>query len=132
MFDVGFWELVLIFGLGLMILGPEKLPRIANQIGRWVGKARRTAGELRRQLERELDFDELAGKKSYSRPKPPPPPAAPTPEPPVTDHAPANHAEIDPPPDVEPDAAVGAAPAAPALDPRNEPPPDSVSSPGAK
>lgn len=87
MFDVGFWELVLIFGLGLMILGPERLPRVANKVGRWVGKARRTAGELRRQLERELDFDDLAGKKTYTRPAPA---ASVTPEPPITDHMPVD------------------------------------------
>jgi sec-independent protein translocase protein TatB len=40
MFDVGFWELALIFMLGLMVLGPEKLPRIAAQLGRWIGRAR--------------------------------------------------------------------------------------------
>ena len=54
MFDVGFWELILIFGVGLMILGPERMPRVAAQIGKWVGRARRTASELRRQLQREL------------------------------------------------------------------------------
>lgn len=58
MFDVGFWEIVLIFGLGLMVLGPEKLPRIAAQLGRWVGRARRTASQLRWQLEREINLDE--------------------------------------------------------------------------
>jgi len=54
MFDVGFWELVLIFGMGLLILGPERMPRVASQIGRWVGRARRTASSLRRQLEQEI------------------------------------------------------------------------------
>ena len=54
MFDVGFWELILIFGVGLMILGPERMPRVASQIGRWVGRARRTASSLRRQLEQEI------------------------------------------------------------------------------
>ncbi len=58
MFDVGFWEIVLIFGLGLMILGPEKLPRVAAQLGRWVGRARRTASQLRYQLEREINLDD--------------------------------------------------------------------------
>ena len=43
MFDVGFWEIVLIFGLGLMILGPEKLPRVAAQLGRHV-RERHTLG----------------------------------------------------------------------------------------
>ncbi len=54
MFDVGFWELALIFLVGLMILGPKRLPRVASQIGRWVGRARRTAISLRRQLEQEI------------------------------------------------------------------------------
>ena len=39
MFDVGFWELLLIFGVGLMILGPERMPRVAAQVGRWIGRA---------------------------------------------------------------------------------------------
>lgn len=68
MFDVGFWEIVLIFGLGLMILGPEKLPRVAAKLGRWVGRARRTASQLRYQLEREIDL----GDKPRSRYTPPP------------------------------------------------------------
>ena len=101
MFDVGFWELVLIFGLGLIILGPERLPRVANRVGRWVGKARRTAGELRRQLERELDFDDLAGKPNYHRPKPPPPPSSAASDTSITDHAPANHTDLDP--DLDPE-----------------------------
>ena len=97
MFDVGFWELVVIFGLGLLILGPEKLPRVANKIGRWVGKARRTASDLRRQLERELDFDELSGKKSYSTPRPPPPPSSTAAAaPPISDHAPPEDDEPEP------------------------------------
>jgi Tat protein translocase TatB subunit len=68
MFDVGFWELALIFMLGLMVLGPEKLPRIAAQIGRWVGRARRTATQLRYQLEREINLDDRP-----QRPYTPPP-----------------------------------------------------------
>lgn len=74
MFDVGFWELVLIFGLGLMILGPERLPRVAAQFGRWINKARRTAIHLRRQLERELELDELINPRSRPRSRPPTPP----------------------------------------------------------
>ena len=68
MFDVGFWEIALLFGLGLMILGPEKLPRVAGQLGRWVGRARRTASQLRYQLEREIDL----GDKPRPRYTPPP------------------------------------------------------------
>jgi len=77
MFDVGFWELVLIFGLGLVILGPERLPRVAAQVGRWVGRARRTASQLRRQLEMEIRLDEPP---TYPRPKPPPPTSTPASE----------------------------------------------------
>lgn len=67
MFDVGFTELVLIFVIGLLILGPERLPRVAAQIGRWVSKARRTANQLRHQLEREMALEEINRKK-----RPPP------------------------------------------------------------
>jgi len=57
MFDVGFQELVLLFCLGLMVLGPERLPRVAAQLGRWIGKARRMARTVSAQLRDELDVD---------------------------------------------------------------------------
>jgi sec-independent protein translocase protein TatB len=59
MFDVGFTELVLLFVIGLLILGPERLPRVAAQLGRWMGKARRTAHQLRMQLEREMTMSDI-------------------------------------------------------------------------
>lgn len=59
MFDTGFMELLLCFVIGLLILGPERLPRVAAQLGRWVGKARRTANQLRWQLEREVALDDV-------------------------------------------------------------------------
>ena len=37
MFDIGFWELAILFGLGLVVLGPEKLPKVASQVGNWAG-----------------------------------------------------------------------------------------------
>jgi sec-independent protein translocase protein TatB len=55
---VGVSELLLLFVIGLLILGPDRLPRIATQIGRWVGRARRTANQLRYQLEREITLAE--------------------------------------------------------------------------
>jgi sec-independent protein translocase protein TatB len=55
---VGLSELLLLFVIGLLILGPERLPRVASQIGRWVGRARRTANQLRYQLEREITLAE--------------------------------------------------------------------------
>jgi sec-independent protein translocase protein TatB len=59
MFDVGFSELLLVFVIGLLILGPERLPRVAAQVGRWVGRARRMANQLRYQLEREIAVEEF-------------------------------------------------------------------------
>lgn len=54
MFDIGFWELLVIFVLALMILGPERLPRAASSVGRWVGRARAMARNLRVQMEQEI------------------------------------------------------------------------------
>jgi sec-independent protein translocase protein TatB len=80
MFEVGFTEIVLILGLALLVLGPEKLPGLAEKVGRWTGRARAMARQLRTQLEQEVTLEEMA----KSRPMQPPPPAtAPEPEPPV-------------------------------------------------
>lgn len=57
MFEVGFTELLLIFVLGLLVLGPRKLPQVAAEIGRWVGRARALARQFREQLEAEAVLD---------------------------------------------------------------------------
>ena len=53
MFEVGFSELLLIFALALIVLGPERLPKLAQQVGRWVGRARAMARQFRDQLDEE-------------------------------------------------------------------------------
>lgn len=58
MFGIGGQELVLLMLIGLIVLGPERLPRIANQIGSWLGQARRMTRVMKRQLEEELDLNE--------------------------------------------------------------------------
>ena len=58
MFDIGFWELAILFGLGLIVLGPEKLPRVASQIGNWAGQARRMARNLSAQMQAEVDLND--------------------------------------------------------------------------
>ncbi len=67
MFDIGFWELVVLFGLGLIVLGPERLPRVAVQIGNWVGRARRMAHNLTTQIRSELEVDPTIHK--HERPR---------------------------------------------------------------
>lgn len=54
MFEVGFTEILVISVLALVVLGPEKLPRVAAQIGKWVGRARAMARQFREQLEDEV------------------------------------------------------------------------------
>ncbi|MCK5324460.1 MAG: twin-arginine translocase subunit TatB [Woeseiaceae bacterium] len=58
MSGIGFFELVILFMIGLVVLGPKRLPKVANQIGTWVGQARRMTRVMRRQLEEELDLSE--------------------------------------------------------------------------
>ncbi len=60
MFEVGFTEIILIFGIALLVLGPARLPKLAADIGRWAGRARSMARQLRNQLEQETQFDPLA------------------------------------------------------------------------
>ena len=59
MFDVGFWEILLILILALVIIGPERLPAAARQAGFFVGKARRYIEGVRSEVESELDVSEF-------------------------------------------------------------------------
>jgi sec-independent protein translocase protein TatB len=59
MFDVGFWEILLILVLALVVIGPERLPGAARQAGFWVGKARRYIEGVRTEVEQELDVNEF-------------------------------------------------------------------------
>lgn len=58
MSGVGFFELIILFMIGLVVLGPKRLPKVANQLGTWVGQARRMTRVMKRQLEEELDLSE--------------------------------------------------------------------------
>jgi len=59
MFDVGFLELVVIMVLGLLVLGPERLPKAAQKVGYWFGKARRYVEGMKTQVEAEIDSSEV-------------------------------------------------------------------------
>ncbi len=58
MSGIGFWELIILSLIGLIVLGPERLPRVANQLGSWLGQARRMTRVMKRQLEEELNFED--------------------------------------------------------------------------
>ena len=83
MFDIGFSEIVVIFVLALVVLGPEKLPRVASQVGRWIGRARGMARQFREQLEEEVNLEEARKLQPPSVPEPSPP-SPPEPPPPIT------------------------------------------------
>jgi sec-independent protein translocase protein TatB len=59
MLDVGFSEILLTSAIALVVLGPERLPKVARQVGNWMGRARAMARQLSEQLEREVNADEL-------------------------------------------------------------------------
>jgi sec-independent protein translocase protein TatB len=76
MFDIGFSEVLLIFVIALIVLGPEKLPRAASQVGRWIGRARAMARQFKEQLEEEVNLEnvrkahkEAAGREEASKDK---------------------------------------------------------------
>ena len=91
MSSIGLSEWVLLALIGLIVLGPERLPRIANQIGGWLGQARRMTRVMKRQLEEELDFEKTNSIKPKSSRPAPVPPEDETPDPEAeTTHLPAN------------------------------------------
>ncbi len=59
MFDIGFAELVLLMLVGLLVLGPERLPKVAREAGLYMRKARRAWNQMRYSIERELDAKEI-------------------------------------------------------------------------
>jgi len=61
MSGIGGSEFLLLCVIGLLILGPERLPRVARQLGSWIGKARQMTRALQRQLEEEIDVEKNLG-----------------------------------------------------------------------
>ena len=59
MFDFGFWELLFIAVIALVVLGPERLPVVARSVGRWTGQARAYVRSLSAELDREMRLREL-------------------------------------------------------------------------
>ena len=59
MFDVGFQELTLIGVIALIVVGPERLPKMARTLGLWMGKIRYYVGQVKSDIEREVRAQEL-------------------------------------------------------------------------
>lgn len=59
MFDIGFWEFSLIAIVALVVVGPDRLPGMTRTAGQLIGRAKRTMRELKYDLEREAEFEEI-------------------------------------------------------------------------
>lgn len=59
MFEIGFSEMVLVFVIALLVLGPEKLPGVVRQVARFIKKARAMADAVTRELQQELPVNEI-------------------------------------------------------------------------
>lgn len=59
MFDIGFWEILVIGVVALLVIGPEKLPDVARTVGRWVAKVQRFVAGVKADINSELESGEL-------------------------------------------------------------------------
>lgn len=69
MFDFGFLELLVIGVVGLLVLGPERLPTAARSVGLWIGKIKRTVAGMQREINAQLEAEELRQKLSEQEKK---------------------------------------------------------------
>ena len=59
MFGIGFPELLLLGAVALVVVGPNRLPRLLRSLGEWAGSAKRSLADIRRQVEDELHLAEI-------------------------------------------------------------------------
>lgn len=59
MFDIGFWEILLIAVVALIVVGPERLPRLVRVTGLWIGRAQASLQSIRNEISKELRAQEL-------------------------------------------------------------------------
>jgi sec-independent protein translocase protein TatB len=59
MFDIGFWELVLVGVVSLLVFGPERLPKVAREVALWIRRARAMANSVKQEIDQELQLQEL-------------------------------------------------------------------------
>lgn len=59
MFDVGFTELMVIALVGLIVIGPERLPKVARTVGHLLGRLQRYVGDVKSDISREMQLEDL-------------------------------------------------------------------------
>lgn len=59
MFDIGFSELVVIALVGLIVIGPERMPRVARTVGHLLGRLQRYVSDVKADINREMQLEEL-------------------------------------------------------------------------
>ena len=59
MFDIGFTELLVIGVVALIVIGPEKLPRVARTVGHLAGRLQRYVSDVKADINREIELEEL-------------------------------------------------------------------------
>lgn len=59
MFDIGFTELMIIGVIALVVIGPERLPRVARTVGHLLGRLQRYVGDVKSDVQREMQLEDL-------------------------------------------------------------------------
>jgi len=59
MFDIGFSELMVIAVIALVVIGPERLPKVARTLGHLAGRLQRYVSDVKADINREIELDEL-------------------------------------------------------------------------
>lgn len=59
MFEVGFSEILMVGLVALLVIGPEKLPKVARMAGFWVAKSKRIIADVKQEISEEFQAEEL-------------------------------------------------------------------------
>jgi sec-independent protein translocase protein TatB len=59
MFDIGFSEMMMIAVVALIVIGPERLPKVARTLGNWIGRMNRYVNDVKADINREMELEEL-------------------------------------------------------------------------
>lgn len=59
MFDIGFFELIIIGVLALLVLGPERLPTVARTTGVWIGRIKQSFSAIQQEVNQQLNMEDL-------------------------------------------------------------------------